>query len=336
MTHHPQNAARNALRIAACALLCVLSAQVSAQAASTSSGPAYPTRPVRIVVAFPPGGGNDVIARFYSNRLTTRLGQQIVIDNRGGASGIIGTEIVARAAPDGYTLLFTSLTHAMNEAIQKLPYDTLKSFVPVALLGRGTNVLLVNPAVPARTLPELIALAKSQPGKINYASTGVAGMHHFGGEMFKRAAGINLTHVPYKGGGPAIIAVIAGEVEVMFSTLPLALPYVRAGKLRPLGVGSTTRSALLPDVPTLSEGGARGYEFTVWWGIVAPAGTPAAITSRLNAEFNAISSDPEASKQLAAEGAEVTAWTPAQFNALLAENLAMWKRVARESNIHVE
>jgi len=336
MTHHPQNAARNALRIAACALLCVLSAQVSAQAASTSSGPAYPTRPVRIVVAFPPGGGNDVIARFYSNRLTTRLGQQIVIDNRGGASGIIGTEIVARAAPDGYTLLFTSLTHAMNEAIQKLPYDTLKSFVPVALLGRGTNVLLVNPAVPARTLPELIALAKSQPGKINYASTGVAGMHHFGGEMFKRAAGINLTHVPYKGGGPAIIAVIAGEVEVMFSTLPLALPYVRAGKLRPLGVGSTTRSALLPDVPTLSEGGARGYEFTVWWGIVAPAGTPAAITSRLNAEFNAISSDPEASKQLAAEGAEVTAWTPVQFNALLAENLAMWKRVARESNIHVE
>ena len=297
---------------------------------------AYPTRPVRIIVAFPPGGGNDIIARFFSARLTGRLGQQMVIDNRGGASGIIGTEIVARAAPDGYTLLFTSLTHSMNEAIHKLPYDTLNSFVPVSLLGRGTNVLVVNPALPARTLPELIALAKSKPGQINYASTGVAGMHHFGGEMFKRAAGIDVTHVPFKGGGPAIIAVMAGEVEMMFSTLPLALPYIRAGKLRPLGVGSATRSPLLPNVPTLTESGAPGYEFTVWWGIVAPAGTPAAIVSRLNAEFNTILSDPEAAKQLAMEGAEVTPWTPAQFGALLSSNLAMWKRVARDSNIRAE
>ena len=325
-------------------ILCVaLFAQI-AQAAATGfagdtrkgAGLAYPTRPVRIVVAFPPGGGNDVIARFYTVRLTNRLGQQMIIDNRGGASGIIGTEIVARAAPDGYTLLFTSLTHAMNEAIHKLPYDTLKSFTPVALLGRGTNVLLVNPNVPARSLPELIALAKTKPGKLNYASTGVAGMHHFGGEMFKRAAGVELTHVPYKGGGPAIVAVLAGEVDVMFSTLPLALPYVRAGRLRPLGVGSAARSPLLPDVPTLAESGAAGYEFTVWWGIVAPAGTPAAIVSLLNTEFNTISADPEAAKQLAAEGAEVTAWTPAQFNALLANNLAMWKRVARDSGIRAE
>ena len=337
MTQHPQSAARDAMRAVACALVCALSGHaVAAESTSTSSGQAYPTRPVRIVVAFPPGGGNDVIARFYTTRLTARLGQQIIIDNRGGASGIIGTEIVARAAPDGYTLLFTSLTHAMNEALQKLPYDTLHSFAPVALLGRGTNVLVANPAVPVRTLQDLIALAKTKPGQINYASTGVAGMHHFGGEMFKRAAGINLTHVPYKGGGPAIVAVIAGEVEVMFSTLPLALPYIRAGKLRPLGVGSAARSPLLPDVPTLAESGAPGYEFTVWWGIVAPAGTPAAIIARLNTEFNLISADPEAAKQLAAEGAEVTAWTPAQFNALLANNLAMWKRVARESNIRVE
>ena len=336
MTLHTQNTARCVLRATACALLCALCTRVNAQAASTGSGQAYPARPVRIVVAFPPGGGNDVIARFYTTRLTARLGQQMIIDNRGGASGIIGTEIVARAAPDGYTLLFTSLTHAMNEAIQTLPYDTIKSFTPVALLGRGTNVLLVNPNVPARSLPELIALAKGKPGQINYASTGVAGMHHFGGEMFKRAAAIDLTHVPYKGGGPAIVAVIAGEVEVMFSTLPLALPYIRAGKLRPLGVGSAARSALLPDVPTLTESGAPGYDFTVWWGIVAPAGTPAAIVSRLNGEFNTISSDPGAAKQLAAEGAEVTAWTPAQFNALLADNLTMWKRVARESNIRVE
>jgi tripartite-type tricarboxylate transporter receptor subunit TctC len=291
---------------------------------------------VRIVIAFPAGGGNDIIARFFTARLTTRLGQQMVVDNRGGASGIIGTEIVARAVPDGYTLLFTSLTHSMNEAIHKLPYDTLNSFAPVAMLGRGTNALVANTAVPARTLPELIALAKAKPGQLNYASTGVAGMHHFGGEMLKRAAGIELTHVPFKGGGPAILAVIAGHVEVMFSTLPLALPYVRAGKLKPLGVGSLQRSPLLPEVPTLNESGAPGYEFTVWWGIVAPAGSPAPVVARLNTEFNAILSDPEAAKQLAMEGAEVTPWTPARFGALLADNVAMWKRVARESSIRAE
>jgi len=296
----------------------------------------YPARPVRIIVAFPAGGGNDVIARFFSARLTPRLGQQIVIDNRGGASGIIGTDIVARAAPDGYTLLFTSLTHSMNEAITKLPYDTLKSFTPVSILGRGTNVLVVNPALPVRTIQDFIALAKAKPKQINYASTGVAGMHHFGGEMFKRAAGIDITHVPFKGGGPAVVAVMAGEVDMMFSTLPLALPYIRAGRLRPLAVGSTARSLLLPDLPTLNESGAPGYEFTVWWGIVAPAGTPAPIVNRLNAEFNTILSDPEAAKQLATEGAEVTPWTPEQFGALLADNVAMWKRVAREANIRAE
>lgn len=320
------------ITLGAAALLGALNWQAPAQAA----GEAYPNRPVRIIVAFPPGGGNDIIARFFGTRLTARLGQQMVIDNRGGASGIIGTEIVARAVPDGYTLLFTSLTHTMNEAIQKLPYDTLKSFTPVTMLGRGTNVLLVNPGVPVRSLPELIALAKAKPGQINYASTGVAGMHHFGGEMLKRAAGIDLTHVPFKGGGPAIFAVIAGQVEVMFATLPLGLPHARAGKLRPLGVGSMTRSPLLPDVPTLNESGAPGYEFTVYWGIVAPAGTSTAIVTRLNAEFNTILLDPEAAKQLAAEGAEVTPWTPAQFGTLLTSNLAMWKRVARESNIRTE
>ena len=316
------------VRAAACTLLCVTGFSAAAQG--------YPTRPVRIVVAFPAGGGNDIIARFFSARLTPRLGQQGVIDNRGGASGIIGTEIVARAAPDGYTLLFTSLTHSMNEAITKLPYDTLKSFTPVAMLGRGTNVLVVNPALPVRTVQEFIALAKAKPKQLNYGSTGVAGMHHFGGEMFKRAAGIDITHVPFKGGGPAQIAVMAGEVDMMFSTLPLALPHIRTGRLRPLAVGSTKRSPILPELPTLNESGAPGYEFTVFWGIVAPAGTPAAIVQRLNAEFNAVLSDPEAAKQLATEGAEVTVWTPAQFGALLANNVAMWKRVASEANIRAE
>jgi tripartite-type tricarboxylate transporter receptor subunit TctC len=306
---------------------------MTAHAAAAETAQAYPTHPIRLVIAFPPGGGNDIIARFVGARLTARVGQQIVVDNRGGASGIIGTEIVARAPPDGYTLLFASVTHTMNEAIRKLPYDTIKSFAPVAMLGRGPNVLVVHPSVPARSLQEFIALAKTKPGQINYASTGTAGMHHFGGELFKRAAGINLTHVPFKGGGPASLAVISGQVEMMFSTMPLALPFIRAGKLRALGVGGPTRSPLLPDVPTLTEAGAPGYEFTVWWGIVAPAKTPAAIIAKLNSEINAVLMDPETAKQLANEGAEVTPWTPAQFGAFLATNLERWTRVARESEI---
>jgi len=307
-----------------------------AQSGANTATQAYPNRPVRMIVAFPPGGGNDIIARLIGARLTNRLGQQLVIDNRGGASGIIGTDIVARSAPDGYNVLFVSVSHTMNEAIRKLPYDTLGSFVPVSLLGRGPNVLVANPNLPAKTLPELIALAKSRPGKINYASTGIAGMHHFGGELFKRHAGIDLAHVAYKGGGPAALAVVSGEVELMFSTMPLAMPNIRAGKIRPLGVGGTTRSPLLPQVPTLTEAGAKGYEFTVWWGVVAPAKTPPAIVARLNAEINGILSEPELAKMLAGEGAEVTPWTPAQFGELLSENLNKWKRVAKEADIRAE
>lgn len=317
-----------ALLVTSTALLCLSSAPAAAQT--------YPNRPIRMVIAFPAGGSNDLIARFIGVRLTTRLGQQLVYDYRGGAAGVIGTEIVARAPADGYTLLFTSVSHTMNEVIRKVPYDTLGSFTPVAMFGRGPNMLVAHPSLPVKTLPELIALAKSMPGKINYGSTGIAGMHHFGGELFKRHAGIDLGHVAYKGGAPASFAVLAGEVQLMFSTMPLSMPHVRAEKLRALGVGGATRSPLLPALPTLSEGGARGYEFTVWWGLVAPAQTPAAIITRLNADINAILRDADAAKQLAAEGAEVTVWTPAQFGTLLADNMKQWKIVAREANIRAE
>ncbi len=320
--------------VTACTIL--VSASAAAQIAASANAVNYPNRPIRMVIAFPPGGSNDLIARFIGVRLTAKFGQQIVYDYRGGASGVIGTEIVARAAPDGYTLLFTSTSHTMNEVIRKVPYDTLGSFAPVAMFGRGPNMLVANPSLPAKTLPELIALAKASPGKINYASTGIAGMHHFGGELFKRHAGINLGHVAYKGGGASSFAVLAGEVPLMFSTMPLGLPHVRAEKLRALGVGGTNRSPLLPAVPTLSEGGARGYEFTVWWGLIAPAQTPAAIVTKLNTEINAILRDPDAAKQLATEGAEVTAWTPAQFGTMLTENMNKWKTVVREANIRAE
>lgn len=314
-----------------------LAALVGTGAAQAQVGAdAYPQRPVRLVIGFPPGGGNDIIARFIASRLVPRLGQQLVIDNRGGAAGVIGAEIVARAAPDGYTLLFTSVSHTMLEATRALPYDTVKSFAPVAMFGRGPNVLLVHPAVAAKSLQELIALAKKKPGALNYASTGTAGMHHFGGELFKRSAGIELTHVPFKGGGPAAVAVMSGEVQVMFSTLPLAMPMIRSGKARPLGVGATARTPLLPDVPTLAEAGAPGYEFTVWWGVVAPARTPAAIVGKLNTEINAVLAAPDVAKQLAAEGAEVTVWTPARFGEFLAANVQRWKRVARDANITAE
>ena len=314
--------------VASCTAAVLLSPSVFAQA--------YPTKPIRMVIAFPAGGSNDLIARFVGTRLTQRLGQQIVYDYRGGAAGVIGTEIAARATPDGYTVLFASTSHTMNEVIRKVPYDTLGSFAPVAMFGRGPNVLVATTAFPAKTLPELITMAKASPGKIAYASTGVAGMHHFGGELLKRLASIELAHVAYKGGGPAQFAVLSGEVPMMFSTMPLAIPQIRAGKLRPLGVGGATRSPLLPQVPTLHESGATGYDFTVWWGLVAPAQTAPAIVTRLNTEINQILSDPEAAKQLAAEGAEVTTWTPARFGAFLVDNFNLWKKVAREANIRAE
>ena len=320
--------------ILVCAALFAVDA--AAQKTAPPDAGAYPNRPIRMVIAFPPGGSNDMIARFIGVRLTAKFGQQIVYDYRGGAAGVIGTEIVARAAPDGYTLLFASTSHTMNEVIRKVPYDTLGSFVPVAMFGRGPNMLLAHPGLPAKTLPELIVLAKASPGKINYASTGIAGMHHFGGELFKRTAGVDLGHVAYKGGGASSFAVLAGEVPLMFSTMPLAMPFVRTEKLRALGVGGATRSPLLPAVPTLAEGGARGYEFTVWWGLVAPAHTPPAIVTRLNTEINTILRDADAAKQLATEGAEVTVWTPAQFGTMLAENMNKWKTVAREANIRAE
>ncbi len=303
---------------------------------SAHAAQAYPTKPIRMVIAFPPGGSNDIIARFVGVRLTHKLGQQIVYDYRGGAAGVIGTEIAARGIADGYTLLFASTSHTMIEAIRKVPYDTLGSFAPVAMFGRGPNVLVAHPNLPAKTFADLVPLAKASPGKFKYASTGIAGMHHFGGELLKHHAGIDLSHVAYKGGGPASFAVLSGEVEMMFSTMPLAMPNVRAGKLRALGVGGVARSPLLPAVPTLAEAGAPGYEFTVWWGLLAPRQTPAAIVSLLNTEVNTILRDPEAAQQLAAEGAQVTALTPAQFGVMLAETFNKWKKVAREANIRAE
>ena len=287
-----------------------------------------------MVVPFPPGGSNDILGRFMGQKLTERLGQQVVIDNRGGADGIIGTEIASKAPPDGHTLLIISSTYSMNPAIYKLPYDPIKSFTPISLIGTGGNVITVHPSVPVRNVKDLIALAKARPGQLRYASSGVGGFNHFGGELFKTMAGVDMIHVPYKGGGPAMIDVMSGQVEVLFSTLIQALPHIRSGKMRALGVGSEKRSPLMPDVPTIVESGVAGYDGSIWWGFLGPAGMSADIQSRLHGEVVAVLRDPESAKRLASEAAEPAIATPDEFLKIIMRDITKWISVAKQAGIN--
>lgn len=304
-------------------------ADVQAQGADAAT--AYPTKSIRIVVPFTPGGSNDILGRFIGQKLTERLGQQTVVDNRVGADGIIGTQFVARAMPDGYTLLVISTTFAMNPAIHQVPYDPLKSFTPISLLGSGPNLLATTPALPVKSIKELVALAKARPGQLNYAGTG--GFNQFGGELFKLMTGIDMVHVPYKGSAPAIVDVMSGQVEVIVNALMPLLPHVRSGRLKALGVGAAKRAAVLPDVPTIAEAGVPGYDGSVWWGILGPAQMPAAIVTRLNSEIRLILRDPETAKRLAAEAAEPIIAGPETFQALIANDIAKWAKVAKTAGI---
>ena len=313
-------------------LAAVLAAQAGVHAHAADAVTNYPARPIRMIVPFPPGGSNDILGRFIAQKLSERLGQQTVVDNRGGADGIIGTDLAARAAPDGYTLLIVSTSYAMNPAIHKLPYDPLKSLAPVALLGTGPNLLATGPGVPANSVKELIALAKAKPGHLRYASSGVGGFNHFGGELFKSLAGIEMVHVPYKGGGPAMIDVMSGQVEVLVSTLIQALPHIRSGKLKALGVGSAKRTPVLPNVPTIAET-IPNYDGSIWWGVLAPAGMPAAILARLNNEIGAILRDPETGKRLTAEAAEPVIAPPAAFAEIIATDIAKYRKIAKQAGI---
>ena len=293
----------------------------------------FPTKSIRLIVPFPPGGSNDILGRFMGQKLSERLGQQVVIDNRGGADGIIGTEIAAKAPPDGHTLLIVSSAYSMNPAIYKLPYDPLKSFTPISLIGTGGNVITVHPSVPVKNVKDLIALAKARPGQLRYASSGVGGFNHFGGELFKTMAGVDMIHVPYKGGGPAMIDVMSGQVEVLFSTLIQALPHIRSGKMRALGVGSEKRTPLMPDVPTIVESGVAGYDGSIWWGLLGPAGMPANIQTRLHSEVVAVLRDPESAKRLTAEAAEPAIATPDEFLKIIARDITKWISVAKQAGI---
>jgi tripartite-type tricarboxylate transporter receptor subunit TctC len=296
----------------------------------------YPDRPVRLIIPFPPGGSNDVVGRLVANQLSEKLGHKVFVDNRGGAGGVLGTEAVASAAPDGYTLLIISIAHAVNPALYKLNYDPIKSFAPISIMATGPNVLAVNPKLPVNSVQELLALAKAKPGELDYASAGVGSFQHLGAELFKLVAGVNLQHVPYKGGGPAMADVIAGHVKVMFSSLVQTTPFIQSGQLRALGVGGAKRNPVLPNVPTIQEAGVPGYVADNWWGIVAPAGTPQPIIDRLYKDIQEALKSPELTAAFAREGAEAVTMSTAEFTSYIEGEIAKWGKVVKEGNIKAQ
>jgi tripartite-type tricarboxylate transporter receptor subunit TctC len=323
----------SSLPAALVALLLCTGGIAAAQAPDASR---FPTKPLRLIVPFPPGGSNDILGRFMAQKLTERLGQQTIVDNRAGADGMIGSELAARAPADGHTLLMISISYTMNPAIHKVPFDPIKAFAPIAQIASGPNVISAHPTFPAHNIRELIALArKAKPGELRYATSGVGGVNHFHGELFNQLAKVKLMHIPYKGGGPSMLDVMTGQVETVFGTLIQTLPHIRSGRLKPLGVGSAKRSPLLPPVQSIAET-LPGYDGTIWWGVLAPAGVPAPIVTKLNAEINTILRDPDMAKRLTAEAAEPADTTPDAFGKLIAENIAKWARIAKESNIRAE
>jgi len=311
---------------------------VLAVVAGGGSAQNYPTRPIRLVVPFPAGGTTDILAREVGRRLSVSLGQPVVIDNRPGAAGNIGSDLVAKSAPDGYTLLMCTVsTHAINPNLYaKLPYDHVKDFAPVILVAGVPNVLEVTPALPVNSVSDLIKLAKEKPGQINFASSGSGTSIHLSGELFKTMAGVDMTHIPYKGSAPAIADLMGGQVQVMFDNLPSSLQQIKAGKLRAIAVTSAQRAPALPDVPTIAESGLPGFEATSWFGIVAPAGTPPAIIARINADVNQWLQSPDAREELLAQGAAAAGGTPEQFAAHIRAETEKWAKVVKASGAKVD
>jgi len=297
----------------------------------------YPNRTVRIIVPASPGGGTDFTARLIAQRLSALLNQSVVVENRAGASGNIGAELVARAAPDGYTLAMPITSFPMNPSLfKKMPFDTERDFAPVALASVAPLYLVVNPSVPVHSVAELIALAKAKPDALNYANSGRGTSAHLAGELFKRMAGIEMTSLPYKGGGPAVIDLIAGQVQVYFSTIPAAIAHVQTGKLRGLAVTSNKRVEQIPNVPTVAESGLPGFEVVGWFGIFAPAGTPAPVISRLNTEINRILREPQTREQFAGHGLVPGGGSPEELGTFLKTELTKWGTLIRSIGINPE
>jgi tripartite-type tricarboxylate transporter receptor subunit TctC len=298
----------------------------------------YPTRPVRLVVPFPAGGTTDILARAAAQKMSEAWNQQVIVDNRPGAGGNIGSELVAKSAPDGYTLeMGTVGTHAINASLySKLPYDPVKDFTPVILVAGVPNVLVVNDALPVHSVQELIAYAKANPGKLNFASSGSGTSIHLSGELFKTLTGVQMTHVPYKGSAPALTDLMGGQVQLMFDNLPSSLGFIKAGKLRALAVTSTTRAAALPDVPTMVEAGVPGFEASSWFGILAPAGTPRDIVMRINGEVAKWLASPDARDKLSGQGAIPAGGAPEDFARHINAEMTKWAKVVKESGAKVD
>jgi tripartite-type tricarboxylate transporter receptor subunit TctC len=292
---------------------------------------AYPTRPVRLIIGYPPGGSADITARLIGQWLSERLGQPVVVESRPGAGTNIATETVVNAPPDGYTLLLVAPANAINATLyEKLNHNFMRDIAPVAGLIRFPNVIVVNPSVPPKTVPELIAYAKANPGKLNMASSGAGSTIHVSGELFKMMTGINMVHVPYRGGAPALTDLISGQVQVMFDNVPTSIEFIRAGKLRPLAVTTAARSNVLPDLPTVADF-VPGYEASAWYGVGVPKGTPEAIIGKLNKETNAILADPKARARFDELGASLIAGSPAEFGQLVADETEKWAKVVKFS-----
>jgi tripartite-type tricarboxylate transporter receptor subunit TctC len=305
--------------------------------ASSAFAQSYPSKPVRVINPFPAGGPVDVVGRPLIEKLRAELGQPFVMDYRPGAGTVIGSELVAKAAADGYTLLMTASQHAINPSVySKLPYDTAKDFAPIAPIAQGPLVLVVHPSVPAKDVRELITLAKARPGKLNFASASSGSGFHMAGEMFKVLSGVNIVHVPYKGGAPAATAVLAGEVEMLFSSPATVLANVKAGRLRALAVTTPERSALMPELPTVVEAGVPGFDVDTWYGVFAPAGTPHEVVETLSRQIDRIVKTREMRDIFEKAGLEPAGGTPDQFAARIAKDMAKWSKVAKESGAKVD
>ncbi|MBI3938197.1 MAG: tripartite tricarboxylate transporter substrate binding protein [Betaproteobacteria bacterium] len=315
---------------------CALMLPIAAVGHAAAQG--YPEKPIRFIVPAPPGGGANIVARVIGQKLSDGWGQQVVVDNRGGAGGIIGTELAAKAEPDGYTLLL-GLTANLSFApslFRNLPYDTTRDFAPVTLVGSTPYVLVVNPSIPVKSVKELIALARSRPGKLNFASTGNGAGNHLAGELFKNMTGVNLVHVPYKGGGQALTAVLSGEAQLIFGSMLSTLPHVKADKLRALAITGAKRSSAAPDVPTIAEAGVPGYDVTTWQGVLVPARTPKKIIARLHAEFVKILRMPDVRQRLSGEGFDLLGGTPGEFGKLIKADIEKWAKVVKQSGIRID